>query len=495
MAEPFKNLVDGKWIESLSGQSFPSANPADRSQVLGLFPRSDHRDVDRAVQAALRHYANWRKVSSRERAAVLFRGAAILAEQKEQVAALITKEVGKLLHESRAEVEHTIELIDVVATEARGFSGEVTPSELSDSLAMDVRVPVGVVAAISAWDFPLATPASTLVTALVAGNTVVFKPAEESPLVATRLVKLLEEAGLPPGTLNLVHGLGEDAGAPLVRHPDVALVSFTGSSQIGREVAIAAAAERKRLSLENVDSSAIIVMEDADLDLAIDVAVPAAFASSGQRRGAASTLVVHRKVLKECTDRVVRRAEALRLGDGLASETDLGPVISETRLRKIHRYAKLAVKQGAKVLTGGEPYKKGECAKGFFYLPTVIGDVGMKMRIAHEEIFGPAVSIIAAADLDEAIAIVNAIRRWVSVGLHTRDIRRACMAAGQIETGTVHVNPAAPGIEFRLAFGGARQGRGDHRPGSGTTRIDHFSDRKTLYLDFGAPRSHPRAEK
>jgi aldehyde dehydrogenase (NAD+) len=494
MAELFKNLVDGKWIEPLSGQNFPNVNPADRSEAFGLFPRSDHRDVDRAVQAALRQYTNWRKVSREERAAVLFRGAAMLTEQKEQVAVLITKEVGKVLAESLAEVERAIKLIDLIATEARRFSGEATPSELPDRFAMDVRVPVGVVAAITAWDFPLAVLASTLMTALVAGNTVVCKPAEESPLVATRLVKLLEEAGLPPGTLNLVHGLGEEAGAPLVRHPDVALVAFSGSSQIGREVAIAAAAERKRLSLESAGASAITVMEDADLDLAIDGAVRAAFASSGQRRGAASALVVHRKVVKECTDRLVRRAEALRLGNGLASETDLGPVISETRLRKIHRHAKLGVKEGAKLLTGGEPYRKGECAKGFFYLPTVIGDVTMKMRIAHEEIFGPTVVIIAAADLDEAIAIVNASRRWVSVALYTRDIRRACVAAGQIEAGSVHVNPAAPGIEFRLAFGGAPAGGGDHRLGRGTM-IDEFSDRRTLYLDLGAPRSQPRAEK
>lgn len=483
MAEHLKNYIDGKWTEATTGHTFPSINPADKSEVLGFFPRSDHRDVDRAVEAARREYLRWRKVPAPRRAEILFRAAELLVQRKEGLAALMTKEMGKILKESRGDVQEAIDMTYFIAGEGRRLLGETTPSELSDRFAMSVRVPVGVVAAITPWNFPLAIPTWKLIPALVAGNTVVFKPAEDTPLMATKLVEILEEAGLPPGVLNLVHGSGEEAGAPLIRHPDVAMVSFTGSCAVGREIGIAAAAEHKRLSLEMGGKNAIIVMDDADLDLAVEGAVWGAFGTSGQRCTSASRLVVQKKVLKEFSDRLVKRAETLRLGDGLLPETEMGPVINERRLKQVHKYTKLGVKEGARLLTGGDIYRKGDCAKGFFYLPTVFADVSSKMRIAQEEIFGPAVAIIAVTEIEEAIAVANSTRYGLSSAIYTRDVAKAFKAMREIEAGITYVNAPTIGVEVHLPFGGVRQSGNGRREG-GSTAIENFTEWKTLYIDF-----------
>lgn len=483
MAEHFKNYIDGKWVEATTGQTFPSSNPADKSELLGLFPRSDHRDVDRAVEAARRQYPQWRKVPAPKRAEILFRAGELLSQRKQALAVLMTKEIGKILKESRGDVQEGIDMTYFIAGEGRRLLGETTPSELPDKFAMSVRVPVGVVAAITPWNFPIAIPAWKLIPALVAGNTAVFKPAEEAPLLPTKLVEILEEAGLPPGVLNLVHGLGEEAGAPLVRHPDVAIVSFTGSCEVGREIGIAAAAEHKRVSLEMGGKNAIIIMDDADLDLAVEGAVWGAFGTSGQRCTAASRLVVHKKVLREFSERLAKRAEALRLGDGLLPETEMGPVINETQLKQIHRYTRLGLKEGAKLLAGGDILRKGECAKGFFYLPTVLADVSTKMRVAQEEIFGPTVVIIPVADLDEAIDVVNSTRYGLSSAIYTKDLGKAFKAMREMDTGIAYVNACTIGAEVHLPFGGVRQSGNGRREG-GSTAIDNFTEWKTLYIDF-----------
>jgi len=483
MAEHFKNYIDGKWVEATAGQTFSSINPADKSEVLGLFPRSDHRDVDRASEAARRQYPRWRRVPAPKRAEILFRAAELLVHRREELAVLMTKEMGKILKESRGDVQEGIDMTYFIAGEGRRLLGETTPSELPDKFAMSVRVPIGVVAAITPWNFPIAIPTWKIIPALVAGNTVVFKPAEDTPLLATKLVEILEEAGLPPGVLNLVHGLGEEAGAPLVRHPDVAMVSFTGSCEVGREIGIAAAAEHKRVALEMGGKNAIIVMDDADIDLAVDGAIWGAFGTSGQRCTAASRLVVHRKVVKEFTDRFVKRAEALRLGDGLLPETEMGPVINERQLKQIHRYAKLGVKEGAKLLVGGDIHRRGDCAKGFFYLPTVFTDVSSKMRMAQEEIFGPVVGIIPVAGLEEAIDVANSTRYGLSSAIYTKDVGRAFNAMREIEAGITYVNASTIGAEVHLPFGGVRQSGNGHREG-GSTAIDNFTEWKTLCIDF-----------
>ncbi|HYL80808.1 MAG TPA: aldehyde dehydrogenase family protein, partial [Candidatus Acidoferrum sp.] len=414
MAEGFKNFVDGKWVDSANGTTFDDSNPANKTDLLGSFPRSDHRDVDRAVESAKTHFSTWRRIPAPRRAEILFRAAEILARRKDELAALVTREMGKVLKESLGEVQEALDMLYYVAGEGRRLWGETTPSELPDKFAMSVRVPLGVVAAITPWNFPLAIAIWKLAPALVAGNSVVFKPAEDTPLIAIRLVEILLEAGLPPGVISLVHGHGEEAGAPLVRHPDVTLVSFTGSSEVGREVAIACAADHKRVSLEMGGKNPILIMEDADLDLAVDGAIWGGFSTSGQRCTSASRLIVHRKVLKEFTERLVTKTGGLRLGDGMLPTTDVGPVVNETQLKRVHGYTKIGVKEGAKLLCGGEIFKEGDCRKGFFYAPTLFADVSLKMRIAQEEIFGPTVVIMPVGGLEEAIETANATRYGLS---------------------------------------------------------------------------------
>ena len=483
MAERFKNLIAGKWVDSANGSTFDDLNPANKTDVLGSFPRSDHRDVDRAVEASEANFLTWRKVPAPRRAEILFRAAEGLVRRKDELAALITREMGKVLKESLGEVQEGIDMVYYIAGEGRRLWGETTPSELPDRFAMTVRVPLGVVAAITPWSSPLAIATWKLVPALVAGNTVVFKPAEDTPLMAMRLVEILLEAGLPPGAVSLVHGYGEEAGAPLVRHPDVTLVSFTGSSAVGREVAIACAAEHKRVSLELGGKNPILIMEDADLDLAVDGAIWGGFGTSGQRRTSSSRLIVHRKILKEFTERLVARVGELRLGDGMLPTTDVGPVINEAQLKRVHGYTKIGLKEGAKILCGGEIYKEGDCRKGFFYTPTLFGDVTSKMRIAQEEIFGPTVAIMPVGGLEEAIETANTTRYGLSSAIYTRDITKAFRAIEMLGAGITYVNASTIGAEVHLPFGGIRETGNGHREG-GRQVMDVFTEWKTIYIDY-----------
>lgn len=483
MAERFRNFIHGTWVDSSTGTTFDDLNPANKTEILGGFPRSDHRDVDRAVEAAKALFPTWRRMPAPRRAEILFRAAEILTRRKEELAQLMTREMGKVLQESRGDVQEGIDMMYYIAGEGRRLWGETSPSELPDRFAMTVRVPLGVVALITPWNFPVAIPTWKLAPALVAGNTVVFKPAEDAPLLATRLVEILLEAGLPPGVVNLVHGLGEEAGAPLVRHFDVALVSFTGSSEVGREVAIACAAEHKRVSLEMGGKNPIVVMEDADLDLAVDGAIWGAFGTSGQRCTATSRLIVHKKVAKEFTDRLVARAVSLQLGDGLLPTTDVGPIINETQLKRVHNYTKIGLKEGAKLLCGGEIFREGDCKKGFFYAPTIFTEVVPKMRIAQEEIFGPTVSILSVGSLEEAIETANASRYGLSSAIYTRDVSKAFRAIELLGAGITYVNAPTIGAEVHLPFGGIHQTGNGHREG-GRQVLDVFTEWKAVYIDY-----------
>jgi alpha-ketoglutaric semialdehyde dehydrogenase len=483
MAERFQNFIDGKWVDAANGTTFDDISPANKTDVLGVFPRSDHRDVDRAVEAAKAHFPTWRRTPSPRRAEILFRAAEILGRRKMELAQLMTREMGKVLKESQGDVQETMDMLYYIAGEGRRLYGDTTPSELPDKFAMTIRVPLGVVAAITPWNFPLAIPSWKLAPALVAGNTVVFKPAEDAPLMAVRLLEILLEAGLPPGVVNLVHGHGEEAGAPLVRHPDVALVSFTGSSEVGREVAIACAADHKRVSLLMSGKNPILVMEDADLDLAVDGTIWGAFGMSGQRCTAVSRVLVHKKVMRDFADRLVTRTQALRLGDGLSASTDVGPLINDAQLKRVHGYTRIGLKEGAKLLTGGEVYREGECKRGFFYAPTVFGDVSPKMRIAQEQIFGPTVGLLPMTSLEEAVEVANASRYGLCSAIYTRDINRAFRAIDLLETGITSVNAPTTATEVHLPFGGVREAGNGHREG-GRQVLDVFSEWKTVYIDY-----------
>jgi aldehyde dehydrogenase (NAD+) len=482
MTDEFKNFIDGKWVASASGSTFPSINPANKSEVLGAFPRSDHRDVDRAAESARGHCDAWRVIPAPRRAEVFHRAAESLRAHADDLATLITREMGKILPEARDEVRETIALLAFIAGEGRRLFGTTLPSGLPDQFALCIRVPLGVVAAITPWSAPLAVAAADLAFALVAGNTVVFKPAEDTPLLATRLVEFLLEAGLPPGAVNLVHGMGEEAGAPLVRHPEVRLVTFAGSGAVGREVAIACAAEHKRLALGVGGKNVLVVMDDADLDLALEAAVRGAFATAGQRPTSVGRLILHRAIAREFTERLVARAGALRLGDGLLPTTDMGPLVNEVRLKRAHAYARHGVKEGARLLCGGEAFREGDCKRGFFYLPTVLGEVRPAMRIAQEEVLGPAVCLLTVRDLQGAVGAVHGMRPTCSVSLFSRDVQRALLAVRDLQAGHIALNALAAEVHGAAGALGSAGGGGW---GGGAPRMDRFTEWKTISLGIG----------
>ncbi|MBI2953699.1 MAG: aldehyde dehydrogenase family protein [Chloroflexi bacterium] len=478
----YRNYIGGKWVESKSGNTFESVNPANR-EIIGIVTKSDAADVDAAVEAAARAFPAWRKVPAPRRAEILFRAGQIMLAHKEELSQLVTREMGKVIKEGRGDVQEGIDMTIYMAGEGRRLFGHTTPAELPDKFAMSVRDPIGVVAAITPWNFPFAIPTWKIMPALVAGNTVVFKPASDTPVLAVKLVEIMEEAGLPAGVLNLVLGPGGTVGDALIAHPGVSLVSFTGSTDAGRGVAVKGAQLMKRVSLEMGGKNAIIVMDDADLDLAVDGIIWSAFGTSGQRCTAASRLIVHQSVRQELTDMLVARIGALRLGDGLQESTDVGPVINALQMQKIHGYTEIGIEEGARLLIGGEAYREGDCAKGFFYEPTLFDGVRPEMRIAQEEIFGPTTALIAVESLDEAIEVNNNTRYGLSSSIYTRDANKAFRAMRDISTGIVYVNAGTIGAEVHLPFGGTRGTGNGHRE-AGQAALDIFTEWKSLYVDF-----------
>ena len=483
MATVYQNYIGGEWVSAASGRTFDDVNPADRDDLLGRFPRSDASDVDRAVQAAREGFARWRRVPAPRRADVVSRAGQILRQRKDELGRLMTREMGKVLTEALGDVQEGIDTAEYMAGEGRRLFGVQAPCELPQKFGVAIRVPVGVVAAITPWNFPMAIPTWKIFPALVCGNAVVFKPAEDTPLLATVLVDILAEAGLPAGVLNLVHGLGEEAGAALVRHAGVDLVSFTGSSEVGRLVATVCAQEGKKVSLEMGGKNAILVMDDAQLDLAVDGAVWGGFGTSGQRCTAASRVIVHEAVASAFTDRFVERTRRLRLGPGLEPTTDVGPVINARQLERVHQYTEVGRREGARVLIGGEPATEGALARGFFYRPTVFAEVEPKMRIAREEIFGPSVAVLRARSLEQAIEIANATNYGLSSAIYTRDIDRAFRAIEALAAGITYVNASTIGAEVQFPFGGVRQTGNGHREG-GWTVLDIMTEWKTVYIDY-----------
>ncbi len=482
MAEKFMNYIGGRWVAARSGRTFANINPAN-GEVIGEFPDSDAADVAVAVAAATAAKRAWQLTPAPKRGEILFRVGALIAQRKEELARAATREMGKILLETRGDVQEGIDMAYLAGGEGRRMHGVTTPSEMPDKWAMSVRAPVGVVGVITAWNFPFAVPTWKIFPALVAGNTVVFKPSEESPETAVNLVKLLEEAGLPAGVLNLVHGLGAGAGAPLVAHPDVNVISFTGSNAVGTAIATECAKQGKRVSLEMGGKNAILVMDDADLDLAANAIAWSAFGTTGQRCTAASRVIVHQEVHDELLRLVVLRARAIRVGDGLDPATEMGPVVNRKQLEKVHAYVGVGSGEGAMLATGGAPETRGALARGTFYAPTVFSGVLPGMRIAQEEIFGPVVSFIRVATLDEAIEVNNRTPYGLSSSIFVGDVNRAFRAMRDLDTGIVYVNHGTTGAETHLPFGGTRGTGNGHRE-AGHTMLDAFTEWKSLYVDF-----------
>src|SRR5215472_2968453 len=414
----FKNFINGEWVAPKSGKTHENRNPANTDEIIGEFPLSSEADVEQAVAAARAAYAQWRLVPAPKRAEILFRVAELLFKRKEEFSRDMTREMGKVLAETRGDVQEAIDMTYYMAGEGRRLFGQTAPSELPNKFAMSVRQPIGVCGLITPWNFPMAIPSWKLMHALVSGNTVVLKPAEDTPLSSYHLVRTLAEAGLPPGVVNLVSGDGPGAGAPLAQSKDVPVVSFTGSSSVGRLVAQACAPDFKHCSLEMGGKNIIIVMDDANLDLAIDGAVWGGFGTTGQRCTASSRLAVHKSVYKEFVRRFVERAKSLKVGDGLDPATEMGPLINERQLSTVESYVELGKNEGAKLLTGGTRLTGGAYSKGWFHAPTVFGDCSPGMQIAQEEIFGPVVSVIPIHTFEEAIEVANGVPYGLSASIY-----------------------------------------------------------------------------
>src|ERR687891_2241735 len=478
----FQNYIGGEWVDAASGETFETLSPAT-GEVLGTFPTSGAEDVDRAVAAAKEAYEDWRLVPAPRRGEMLFRFARLLEEQKADFTDLMTHEMGKVKAEAGGDVQEAVDMAYYMGGGGRRLFGQTTPSGLRDKFNMSVRQPIGVIGVITPWNFPIAIPSWKIAPALVCGNTIVFKPATDTPLLGERFVELLTEAGVPTGVVNVVHGGGGAVGDRLVRHPDVPVITLTGSRETGVTVMRNAADNLKRVHLELGGKNAILVMDDADLDLAVDGIVWSAFGTSGQRCTAASRVVVHDAVYDQLAKRLVERVEKLTLGPGWQDETDIGPVINEAALEKIHSYTRIGIDEGATLLTGGEVASDGDLGKGFYYRPTLFGDVEPDMRIAQEEIFGPTTALIPVKDADEAIRVSNGVRYGLSSSIFTRDVNRAFRAMRDLEAGITYVNAGTIGAEVHLPFGGTKETGNGHRE-AGQAPLDVFTEWKSIYVDY-----------
>ncbi|HOW15673.1 aldehyde dehydrogenase family protein [Methanosarcina sp.] len=480
MVQEYKLLIGGESRDSSTGETFDDINPATLEN-LATVQAAGIEDVDRAVEAAEKGFRVWSEVPAPRRAEVLFRAARILQERKEELAILMTKEMGKVLPETRGDVQEAIDITIYAAGEGRRMFGETTTSELKDKFCMTMLRPIGVVGMITPWNFPIAIPGWKIMPALIAGNSIVFKPASDTPLLAIKLVEILMEAGLPPGVINVVPGPGGSAGKAIVQHPRIRAISFTGSLDTGKWIMEECSKTMKRVSLELGGKNPVIVMDDANLELALEGVLWGAFGTTGQRCTATSRLILHEKIKDEFTARLLAKAKYLRLGNGLLPETDVGPVINKAQLEKIEKYVRIGKEEGANLLLGGNRVDPG--LPGYFFEPTIFTDVRPEMRIAQEEIFGPVLSIITVSDFDEAIDAANNIKYGLSSAIYTENIKTAFKAIEKLEAGITYVNAPTIGAEVHLPFGGIK-GTGNGFREAGTEAIKEFTEVKAVYIDY-----------
>ncbi|MGC2056894.1 MAG: aldehyde dehydrogenase family protein [Candidatus Sulfotelmatobacter sp.] len=478
-----KNFIDGEWVESSTGETFEDRNPADTRDVVGIFQKSAKADVDAAVDAAKRAFAKWRLVPAPRRAEIVFRAAEILIERKEEYARDMTREMGKVLNETRGDVQEAIDAAYYNAGEGRRMFGPTVPSELPNKFAMAVRQPIGVCGMITPWNFPMAISSWKLLPAIVCGNTCVIKPAQDTPLSTFNLVRALSDAGMPKGVINIVAGFGPDVGTPLAEHPDVRAISLTGSSAVGRIIGGIAAKSFKHCSLELGGKNPMIVLDDANLDLAIEGGLWGGFGTTGQRCTATSRIIVQKGVYREFIERYVARAKKLKVGNGLDETTEMGPAINEKQLQTDLSYVDIGKNEGAKLMCGGNRLTEGEYQHGWFMEPTVFSDVDPTMRIAQEEIFGPVVSVIPCDGLEDAIEIANGIEYGLSSALYTKDVNKAFAAIRDLDTGITYINAPTIGAEVHLPFGGTKATGNGHREG-GIGAIDFYTEWKSVYVDY-----------
>jgi aldehyde dehydrogenase (NAD+) len=481
-APTFGHFIAGHWCDSTSGATFESRNPADTRDIVGRFQQGTAADAAMAIKAAETALPMWRRTPAPKRGEILYRFGALMAEHKERLAHAMTREMGKVIAEARGDVQEGIDIAFLMAGEGRRMFGDTVPSELPDKWAMSIRQPIGIAGIITPWNFPIAIPCWKMMPALVAGNTVVFKPASDTPHCAALLVELMAEAGFPAGTVNLVTGAGAEVGDAIVESPDVGVISFTGSSATGKGIAARAGRRLKRLSLELGGKNAIVVLADANLDLATDGILWSAFGTTGQRCTAASRVIVERPVVDTLLERLAPRAAGLRLGRGEDPATDVGPLINAAAVEKVAGYVAIGRGEG-ELVTGGEPATDGELANGHFFRPTIFSGVRPMDRIAQEEIFGPVLSIVPVGSYDEAVTAVNQTRYGLSSSIYTRDANAAFRAMRDFETGIVYVNAGTTGAETHLPFGGWKETGNGHRE-AGHAALDTYTEWKSIYVDF-----------
>ncbi len=483
MTRKFQNYIDGKWVDALSGATFENRNPAHWDEVVGTFPKSGKQDVELAVKAARKAFDSWRLVPAPKRGDIMRKVGDLMVARKEELARQMTREMGKVLAETRGDVQEGIDTAYYASSEGRRLFGHTVPSELPNKFNMALRVPIGVAGVVTPWNFPMAIPTWKIFPALLCGNTVVFKPASDTPATATSLVEILLDAGVPEGVINIVHGGGSEVGMAIVGHPDVDLVSFTGSTLVGKKIAEIGAQTLKRVSLELGGKNAQIVMNDADLDLALEGVLWGAFGTTGQRCTATSRLILQEGIHDRFVDMLVTRVKKLKLGDGLLEGVDVGPCVNEAQRQTVEGYVKVGLEQGAKIAVGGNAVKTGELARGWFHEPTVFTGVKPEHRIAKEEIFGPVLSVLRVKTLDEAITVLNDTIYGLSSSVYTKDINAAFQAIRDIKAGITYINAPTIGAEAHMPFGGVKQTGNGHREG-GWTVYDFFSEWKTVYVDY-----------
>lgn len=481
-APTFQNYINGEWRGAASGATFESRNPARQSDLIGHFPASGEADVAAAVEAAKEAFATWRLVPAPKRGEILKHVGDLLTERKTEIAREMTREMGKPFFETKGDVQEAIDTAYYAMTMGRQLFGHTVPSEMNNKFNMTVRRPIGVCGLITAWNFPVAVPTWKMFPAILSGNTVVFKPSEDAPHSGMLLVKVLEDAGVPPGVVNLVQGAGP-TGRAIVEHPDVAALSFTGSSDTGATIAAEAASRHARVSLEMGGKNPAVVMEDADLDLAMEGLIWGAYGTTGQRCTATSRLIVHEDVHDELVERITTKATALRLGYGNDADVDMGPLINAKALDKVTSYMDVAREDGATIAFGGEAATGDGLDDGFFFQPTLLTGVTRDMRVAKEEIFGPVLSVIKVSSFDEAIEVANDVAYGLSSAVYTSDIARAFRALRDIDAGITYINGPTIGAEAHMSFGGVKATGNGHREG-GWEVYDFYTETKTCYIDF-----------
>lgn len=482
MATKYMNYIDGKWVEAKSRARFENRNPADQRLLIGTFPESGAKDVDLAVKAAQKAADAWRLTPAPKRGEIIMRAGQLIASEKESLAKLMTREMGKVLAETRGDVQEAIDMAYFIAGEGRRLLGETSTTELRDKFAMTVRQPVGVCGLITPWNFPMAIPSWKIFPALICGNTIVFKPGEDTPASAVKFVEILAKAGLPKGVLNLVHGAGE-TGEAIVHHPDIKLISFTGSSDVGRLVAEHCGRSLKRCSLEMGGKNAQIVLDDADLDLALEGALWGAFGTTGQRCTATSRLYVHKKVFNTFKRRLVMQAKKIKIGNGLKPGVQMGPLINDMQRHRVSGYIGKGITEGAKLECGGKVLRRGDLKYGNFIEPTVFSGVTPEMTIIREEIFGPVVCVVPIKNMEDGIAQLNSSEYGLSSSIYTKDVNKAMKAVRDIEAGITYVNGPTIGAEVHLPFGGVKNTGNGHRE-AGTAVLDFYSEWKSVYMDY-----------